>query len=476
MIPRRILFVDVQAAGSAGNGILLEIAWKEKHSDAHSFLVMNTGEERIPPRVQRITGICDRDIEGGNCLHPLELKKLFLAACGFGSRGGPAILAAHHAIYEKRWLDWLTGEDLEFVCTREMARELVPDLLSGTLRAVAGLVGYSLGERRRALDHVLATEAIFNALSSGFSPVSVEKHARLSLPCRPGVYRFIDPCGTVLYVGKAKNLRSRVNSHFTGKQKGRHAELISRTCRVVHEETETALQAALAESALIARLSPQYNKAGRILEETLWYLTAEMDLITTEPKNGGFFGPFTERGVISEFVELISFIRNGANKWTFVENLPEGTDKSLVFSALTDLKVAVEKSSLLQYGLKLHMNRSAKNEKESELSQDIIDYEYIKRKVDDIAAVCCLLCRRAACHRLLLKSEVLWGKRGENSFVHKFVENSLTDLSNRSNLQITKVLMAEIRRIYREDRNTEIRTRFGTVIKGESLGYLLSTV
>jgi DNA polymerase III epsilon subunit-like protein len=194
LIPRRILFVDVQASGSPGKGILIEVAWKEAGLDPHSFLVRNTGEETIPVRVQQITGITDDDIKGGNSLHPDELKKLFLAASGFDGQSCEALLAAHYASYEKRWLDWLTGQNLEFLCTLELAREKVPDLFSGTLRAVAGVVGFSLGEKRRAVDHVLATEAIFNALHTHFTPVSVERNKRLALPGCPGVYRFIDPC------------------------------------------------------------------------------------------------------------------------------------------------------------------------------------------------------------------------------------------------------------------------------------------
>lgn len=188
-----------------------------------------------------------------------ELKKLFIAAIeGF-------TLVAHYAVYEKRWLDWFTGLNLEFVCTRELVRNEISNLPSGTLRAVAGILGHSMKENRRAVDHVTWTEFVFQALQTGSYQIhSFSSVERLSIPACPGVYRFLDSTGSLLYIGKAGNLRSRVNSHFTGKQKGRHAELISRTSRVVHQETETALHAAILEIKLISELSPLYNLVGKI--------------------------------------------------------------------------------------------------------------------------------------------------------------------------------------------------------------------
>ncbi|MEA3267291.1 MAG: hypothetical protein U9P42_10175, partial [Candidatus Fermentibacteria bacterium] len=112
MVVEHMLFVDVQASGSPGNGFLLEVAWKRPGFSAHCFLVRNTSGKMIPDRVRRITGITDEDVNRADALHPYEVKKLFLAAAGMDGEGPPLALVAHFAVYEKRWLDWLTGLDL----------------------------------------------------------------------------------------------------------------------------------------------------------------------------------------------------------------------------------------------------------------------------------------------------------------------------------------------------------------------------
>ncbi|MCK5841650.1 MAG: GIY-YIG nuclease family protein [Candidatus Sabulitectum sp.] len=476
MITEKILYVDVQASGFPGNGFLLELAWKRPGSSAHCFLVRNTCGKKIPDRVRRITGITDEDVNGADALHPDEVRKLFLAAAGMDGEGSPLVLVAHFAVYEKRWLDWLTGLDLSFICTRELARKKITGLPSGTLRSVAGAAGFSLGEKRRASDHVYATEAVFIALQSGFEPVSISRKRRLSFPECPGVYRFWGSSDDLLYIGKAKNLRKRVNSHFTGRQKGRHSELIARTCRVTYEEKATALDAALMESRLIFEFSPQYNLAGRSSSEALWYISCSMDKLSTEPDDTCFYGPFSTRHPMAEFLELSLFIEKEYTKMTFVENLWPEVPETLLNQALSEWEVLTGKDSVLYSGLRLHLLHGKSVGNEQDRVDQPVDVEYVKKKLDDLIAYGCLQCRKAAVHRLLQGCEIRWNGTTSRGHVYKFVENAVTNPWNRRKLQITRVLLAEIRRIYREGKEPEIRTRFDTVIKGDSLGYLLSVV
>ncbi|MEA3266724.1 MAG: GIY-YIG nuclease family protein, partial [Candidatus Fermentibacteria bacterium] len=408
--------------------------------------------------------------------HPDEVKKLFLAAAGMDGEGPPLALVAHFAVYEKRWLDWLTGLDLSFICTRELARKKIPDLPSGTLRSVAGAAGFSLGEKRRASDHVYATEAVFLALQSDFKPVSIPRKKRLSLPECPGVYRFWGSGDDLLYIGKARNLRKRVNSHFTGRQKGRHSELIARTSRVTYEKTATALDAALVESRLIFELSPQYNLAGRSSSEALWYISCAMDKISTESDDACFYGPFSTRHPMAEFLELSLFIENKHTKMTFVENLWPEVPETLLNQALSEWRVTAGNDSVLHTGLLLHFIHGKAEGNELDKADQLVDVEYVKGQLDNLIASGCLQCRKAAVCRLLQGCEIRWNGTTSSGHVYKFVENAVTNLWSRRKLQITRVLLAEIRRIYREGKEPEIRTRFDTVIKGDSLEYLFSVV
>ncbi|MCD6589280.1 MAG: GIY-YIG nuclease family protein [Candidatus Fermentibacteraceae bacterium] len=464
------LFVDVQASGSPGNGFLLEVAWKRPGRLYHSFFVKTAGAEKISSRIRRITGITQEDTAGYLAVCPEELKNLFLAAAGLSGNGPPAVLVAHYAVYEKRWLEWLTRRELNFVCTRELAREQFPDLPSGTLRAVAGAAGFSLGENRRAGDHVVATEAVYTALQSSFSPVFVSREHRLSFPECPGVYRFLDPTGKVLYVGKAKNLRKRVNSHFTGRQKGRHAELVSRTCSANYQRTDTALEAAMLESRLIRELSPQYNLAGRIRSRELLYLNP-VTFQQQGPVVSGCYGPFSDFQFLKEFILLKNYAQDRTDKITLLNNLWPEVEDSVFSQGAVMWKAGMEEKSVFSCGLELHFNDAGKN-RNSEETQTV-DADYVKERLDMLLASSTLILRKSAAHRLLQQCELLWNG---SSAVHRFAENTPIDQWNPGKLQSVRVLLAEIRRLYTEGKCPEITTRFGTVIKQSALGYMLQSV
>lgn len=82
-----------------------------------------------------------------------------------------------------------------------------------------------------------------------------------TLPKTPGVYRFMDKDGTILYVGKAKNLKNRISSYFTG---GRHAAyktrvMVKNADDIEYTIVETEHDALLLENTLIKKHQPRYN-------------------------------------------------------------------------------------------------------------------------------------------------------------------------------------------------------------------------
>ena len=88
---------------------------------------------------------------------------------------------------------------------------------------------------------------------------------RSHLPRSSGVYIFKDADGTVLYVGKAKNIRSRVASYFTRSGDGRPkiAELRERVEQIDFIATESETEALVLESNLIKRHRPRFNVSLR---------------------------------------------------------------------------------------------------------------------------------------------------------------------------------------------------------------------
>jgi len=138
-----------------------------------------------------------------------------------------------------------------------------------------------------------------------------------SLPPAPGCYLMRNASGTVIYVGKAKQLRSRVRSYF---QKG--ADLTRRKRRMVYEitdldtiVTDSELEALILESNLIKKHHPTYNvrlrddKSYPYIAVTLseqWPRVAYMRKLRMQPKEKDkYFGPYTDTDAVRETLKLI---------------------------------------------------------------------------------------------------------------------------------------------------------------------------
>ena len=84
-------------------------------------------------------------------------------------------------------------------------------------------------------------------------------HTAARMPAQPGVYLMKDTAGTIIYIGKAKNLRNRVRSYFGRGQGYKTARLVSKIADIEFVVTDSESEAFLLESNLIKRYRPQYN-------------------------------------------------------------------------------------------------------------------------------------------------------------------------------------------------------------------------
>ncbi len=131
------------------------------------------------------------------------------------------------------------------------------------------------------------------------------------LPDKPGVYQFIDASGTILYVGKAKNLKKRVTSYFSKNQSGKTTVLLCKTHDIRHIVVDNESDALLLENNLIKRHQPRYNILLKDDKTFPWIC------IKNEPfprvfstrhtiKDGSFyFGPYTSALMVKTLIELI---------------------------------------------------------------------------------------------------------------------------------------------------------------------------
>jgi excinuclease ABC subunit C len=80
-----------------------------------------------------------------------------------------------------------------------------------------------------------------------------------SLPDKPGVYQFADSLGKIIYIGKARNLKKRVNSYFAKNQSGKTTVMLKKAVEIRHIVVDNESDALLLENNLIKRYQPAYN-------------------------------------------------------------------------------------------------------------------------------------------------------------------------------------------------------------------------
>ena len=134
-----------------------------------------------------------------------------------------------------------------------------------------------------------------------------------TLPGSPGVYRMLDADGTVIYVGKARNLKARVTSYArAGNHTNRITRMIAVTAAMEFVTVRTEAEALLLEANLIKRFRPRYNVLLRD-DKSFPYILIARDHKAPQilkhrgarNRKGDYFGPFASAGAVNRTINML---------------------------------------------------------------------------------------------------------------------------------------------------------------------------
>lgn len=194
-----------------------------------------------------------------------------------------SILVAHNAQFDYRILKTEFKRlgfkfERETLCTVQLSKDLIPDQKSYSLGKLARALGIPVSDRHRASGDAQATVKLFQMLLDKDSGKQIiQESIRLEpkyqleprhidiiekLPSVTGVYYIHKADGTIIYIGKSKNIKKRINQHFTNPSpKSKKIQL--QVATVTYDATGSELVALLKESEEIKRNKPIFNRALR---------------------------------------------------------------------------------------------------------------------------------------------------------------------------------------------------------------------
>lgn len=230
----------------------------------------------IDPFVQGMTGITNdmvadapRFFEIAKEVHRITENRVFIAHnVGFD-----------YNIIRSEFKDLGGSFNRKKLCTIRLSRTILPGMKSYGLGNLCRELGIENHARHRAMGDAMATTDLFQILLNhdnddhlGFSLNKISREATLPpnlprktydmLPHSTGVYYFHDKEGKVIYVGKAKDIRARVTSHFLDTA-AKKLRMNKATYDISYKETGTELLALLVEAHEIKEHFPEYNRAQK---------------------------------------------------------------------------------------------------------------------------------------------------------------------------------------------------------------------
>lgn len=276
--PYTIVDIETTGNGIKGNKITeISIFRLEGGRITDEFTSLVNPECEIPYFITGLTGIDSNMVRKAPLLAEIAPRILEIT--------GNCIFVAHSVTFDYHVIkNELRSLGLEFnrkrLCTVRLSRRIFPGLHSYSLGKLCAALDIPLTDRHRARGDASATVSLFrkilasegsgslireflNARSQEATlPPALPKAAFESLPSEPGVYYFKNAAGTIIYVGKAINIKKRVLSHFYDKA-DKEVSMCLETSDIDYERSGSELLALLMEAHAIRQHYPLYNRSQK---------------------------------------------------------------------------------------------------------------------------------------------------------------------------------------------------------------------
>ncbi len=295
MLPNKIAFVDVETTGmNPTNDRIIEIGILrvEDGSIVSQYNQLINPGGLIPEVIQGMTGITNADLENAPTFREIkhDIGEL-LADCTF---------VAHNVRFDYSFLkNEFRREGIRYTsgqfCTVKLARQLYPRLKRYNLDSLIETFAFSCPNRHRAFDDASVLWQFYQMLLKEYSADEVDQAIKIisrrptspihlpsktlkDLPETSGVYIFYGDDNVPLYVGKSKNIKYRVHSHFSADAfSTKEMQMAQQVKRIETIQTVGELGALLKESQLVKSLQPQYNRRLRRTIGLTYLLSNEDD-------------------------------------------------------------------------------------------------------------------------------------------------------------------------------------------------------
>ncbi|MFA5157971.1 MAG: GIY-YIG nuclease family protein [Patescibacteria group bacterium] len=192
--------------------------------------------------------------------------------------------------------------------------------------------------------------------------MSISKEKLNSLPTGPGVYQFYDKAGKILYIGKAKNLRSRVKSYFLKVEELPQTrseaifQMVGLIDRIKIFETDSEIEAVFLEAELINKIKPKYNSRQKD-DKSFYVVEISKDKIPRvelrrvrnvdlKNKKFSYFGPYPSGEIVKRALRILRKIFPYANCSKTKFNRAEKLSKACLYGDINLCLAPCEESSI----------------------------------------------------------------------------------------------------------------------------------